>query len=135
MLDGYLRCIQCSILLHLTDICFIPYICFWKISQIQTCLCVVIGSVFASTSAAAFIRSSASHPVSKIIESPLMGAGGFDTICTAVCNHRDSSTDCRMCRLVPPWSVCKVVLVPCVVGAVTDACQSARMTEMLVWFR
>ena len=27
----------CSILLHLIDICFIPCICIWQISQIQTC--------------------------------------------------------------------------------------------------
>ena len=27
------------------------------------------------------------------------GAGGLDTICTAVCNRRDSSTACRLCRL------------------------------------
>ena len=28
-------------------------------------------------------------------------AGGFDTICTAVCNRSDSSTTCRLCRLEP----------------------------------
>ena len=34
-------CTQCSILLHHIDICFIPCICLWQISQIQTCLHVV----------------------------------------------------------------------------------------------
>ena len=29
------------------------------------------------------------------------GSEGFDTICTAVCNRRDSSTACRLCRLEP----------------------------------
>ena len=31
-----------------------------------------------------------------VYRAPLLGAGGFDTICTTV---RDSSTDCRLCRL------------------------------------
>ena len=30
---------------------------------------------------------------------PLLEAGGFDTICTAVCIRCDSSTACRLCRL------------------------------------
>ena len=31
----------------------------------------------------------------------LMGTGGFDTICTAAClTHCDSSTTCRLCRLL-----------------------------------
>ena len=30
-----------------------------------------------------------------------MGAGRFDTICTAVCDFCDSSTACRVCRLEP----------------------------------
>ena len=56
-----LRCIQCSIMLHLIDICFIPCICLWQISQIQTCLCVVVGPGFVSTSPT-LMRRSASHP-------------------------------------------------------------------------
>ena len=51
---------QCSILLHLMNICFLPCICLWQISQIQTCLSVVVGPGFVSTSPA-FMRSSASH--------------------------------------------------------------------------
>ena len=38
-------------------------------------------------------------PKTLIIRHPLMGTGGFDTICTAVCNLRDSFTACRTCRL------------------------------------
>ena len=38
------------ILLHLIDIFFLPCICLWHISQIQTCLCVVVGPGFVSTS-------------------------------------------------------------------------------------
>ena len=37
-------------------------ICLWKISQMQTCLCIVVRPGFVSTSPA-FMRSSASHPV------------------------------------------------------------------------
>ena len=59
---AHLRCTKCSILLHLMDICFLPCICLWQISHIQTCLCVVLGPGFVSTSPA-FIRSSASHLV------------------------------------------------------------------------
>ena len=46
-IPAHLRCIQCTILLHLIDICFIPCICLWQISKIPTCLCVVVGLGFA----------------------------------------------------------------------------------------
>ena len=35
-IPAHLRCTQCSILLHLMDICFLTCICLWQISQIQT---------------------------------------------------------------------------------------------------
>ena len=36
----------------------------------------------------------------KIVNrAPIAGGGGFDTICTTVCNRRYSATDCRLCRL------------------------------------
>ena len=38
----HLRCTQCSILLHLMDICFLTCICLWQISQIQTFLFKVV---------------------------------------------------------------------------------------------
>ena len=44
--------VWCAILLHLIDICFLSCICLWQISQIQTCLCVVVGPGFVSTSPA-----------------------------------------------------------------------------------
>ena len=56
-IPAHLRCTQCSILM---DICFLPSICLWYISQIQTCLCVVVGPGFVLISPA-FMRSSASH--------------------------------------------------------------------------
>ena len=101
-----LRCTQCSILLHLIDICFLPCICLWQMSQIQTCLCVVVESGFVSTSLT-FMRSSASHSadphgrlakkkVNRAPPPPFMAAGGVDTICTTVCNRRDCSTVCRL---------------------------------------
>ena len=58
------RCTQCSILLHLIDICFLPCICLWQISKIQTCLCVVVGPEYVSTSPA-FMRLSAGHPAGR----------------------------------------------------------------------
>ena len=38
-IPAHLRCTQCSILLHLMDICFLTCICLWQISQIQTRFC------------------------------------------------------------------------------------------------
>ena len=85
----HLRCTQCSILLHLIDIGSLACICLWQISQIQTCLRVVVGPGLVSTSPA-FMRNIASHPVgphgrlaqNTVIWPPLLGAGGVDTICT-----------------------------------------------------
>ena len=84
----HLRCTQCSILLHLIDICFLTCICLWQISQIQTCLRVVVGPGLVSTSPA-FMRSIAIQrvrmaglPKKMVIGPPLLGAGGVDTICT-----------------------------------------------------
>ena len=60
---------------------------YGKILQILTCVCVVVGHGFVSTSA-------------SFIQLPLLGAGGFDTICTVASqNHCDRSTTCRLCRL------------------------------------
>ena len=83
-ITAHLRCTQCSILLHLMDICFLLCICLWQISQIQTCLCVVVEPGFVST-LPAFMRSSASHPAGphgrlapkKINRAPIAGAGRF----------------------------------------------------------
>ena len=60
-IPSHLRCTQCSIQLHLIDICFLTCICLWQISQIQTCLRVVVGPGLVSTTPA-FMKSSASHP-------------------------------------------------------------------------
>ena len=85
-----LRCTQCSILLHLMDICFLTCICLWQISQIQTCLFKVVGSGLVSTSPT-FVSSSVSHPAGPhgwlapktVNRGPITRAGRFDTICTA----------------------------------------------------
>ena len=55
-IPAYFRCTQCSIMLHLIDICFLLCICLWQISQIPTCLCVVVVPGFVST-CPAFMRS------------------------------------------------------------------------------
>ena len=58
-IPAHLRCTQCSILLHLMDICFLTCICLWQISQIQTFLFKVVGPGLVSTSPA-FVSSNAS---------------------------------------------------------------------------
>ena len=65
------------------------------ISQLQTCLRVVVGPGFVST-LSTFMRSSASHLAWPACQK------GVDTICTAVFqNSCDSSTACRLCCLEP----------------------------------
>ena len=59
-IPAHLRCTQCSILLHLMDICFLTCICLWQISQIQT-FWKVVGPGLVSTSPA-FVSNSVSHP-------------------------------------------------------------------------
>ena len=104
VLGGYLLiywCTQCSILLHLIDICFLPCIFLWQISHIQTGLCVVLGPVFVSTSPA-FMCSSASCPAGphirlaqkRYIEPPLLGGGGGERF-----PHNFHSS------LWPPWQL------------------------------
>ena len=44
----------------------------------------------------------------------LLGAGRFDTICTAVCDRCDGFTACRLCRL-EPYRLCRLEPVGCVV--------------------
>ena len=64
-IPAHLRCTQCSILLHLMDICFLTCICLWQISQIQTFLFKVVrpGLVWISP---AFLSSSGSaRPASQ----------------------------------------------------------------------
>ena len=88
-IPAHLRCTQCSIRLHLIDICFLSCIWLWQISQILTCLRVVVGHGLVSTSPA-FMRSIASHSAgphdrlaqTTVIGPPLLGAGGVVTICT-----------------------------------------------------
>ena len=60
-IPAHLRCTQCSILLHLMDICFLACIYLWHISQIQTFLFKVVGPGLVSTSPD-FVSSSTSHP-------------------------------------------------------------------------
>ena len=81
-IPAHLRCIQCSILLHLMDICFLTCICLWQISQIQTFLFKVVGPGLVSTSPA-FVSSNASHPAGShgrhaqktVNRAPIAGGG------------------------------------------------------------
>ena len=73
----HLRWTQCSILLLLINICFLPYICLWQIWQIQTCLCAFVGPGFVST-LPAFMRSSVPAICMASLNknrSPFLGAG------------------------------------------------------------
>ena len=60
-IPAHLRCTQCSILLHLMDICFLTCICLWQISQIQTFLFKSCRT-WIGLDITAFVSSSASHP-------------------------------------------------------------------------
>ena len=81
-IPAHLRCTQCSILLHLMDICFLTCICLWQISPIQTFLFSVVRPGLVSTSPA-FVSNSASHPAGPhgrhaqktVNRAPLLGAG------------------------------------------------------------
>ena len=107
-IPAHLRCTQCSILLHLMDICFLTCICLWQISQIQTRSFKVVGPGLVSTSPA-FVSSSASHPAGphgrhtqkRVNRAPIAGGGKVRHNCTAACVRCDSSTACRLCRLEP----------------------------------
>ena len=85
-IPAHLRCTQCSILLHLMDICFLTCICLWQISQIQTFLFKVVGPGLVSTSPA-FVSSSASHPAGlhgrhaqkTVNRAPIAGGGEGST--------------------------------------------------------
>ena len=61
-IPAHLRCTQCSILLHLMDICFLTCICLWQISQIQTFLFGVVGPGLVSISPAFVSNSGSAWP-------------------------------------------------------------------------
>ena len=105
--------------LHLIDICFIPCICSWQISQIQTCLCVVVGPGFVSKSPA-FMRSShstgphhrLSPPKKTVNRGPLLRECGFDTICTAACQNPCDSSTIGCCVVLSLYFNVDVVVYP-----------------------
>ena len=99
-IPAHLRCTQCSILLHLMDICFLPCISLWQISS-QNCLCVVVRPGFVSTPPA-FMRSSASHPAGPLAQkNSKSGLQCWGREVSTVINCCDSSTACRHCCLEP----------------------------------
>ena len=103
-ITAHLNCNQCLILLHLINICFLPYIYIWQVSQIQTCL--RVGPRLVSTSPT-FMRSSASHPAGphgrlspKTVNRALNTGGGRcrHNLHSGLPYHCDSSIDCMVCR-------------------------------------
>ena len=107
-IPAHLRYIQCSILLHLINICFLTCSCLWQILQIQTCLRVVVGPGLVSTSPA-FMRSIASHLASShgrlaqktVNGPPLMGVGVSTQFVQGLPDRCNSSTACGLSRLEP----------------------------------
>ena len=106
-IPAHLWCTQCSILFHLIDICFLTSICLWQISQIQTCLCEVVGPELVSTSSPAYMRSIAIHPAGphgwlaqKRLSCPhCCGREGSTQFVQGLPDRCDSSTSCRLCGL------------------------------------
>ena len=84
-ISAHLRCTQCSILLHLMDICFLTCMCLSKISQIQTRLFNVIGPGLVSTSTV-LVKSSDRYPAGphgRLAPQKTGKSGWYDTICTS----------------------------------------------------
>ena len=68
-IPAHLRCTQCSIRLHLMDICFMTCICLWEISQIQTRLFKAVEPGLVDQSSTQF----AQKLVSTVTAPPLVG--------------------------------------------------------------
>ena len=107
-IPAHLRYTQCSIPLHLMDICFLTCVCLWQISQIQTFLFKVVGLGLVSTSPA-FVSSSASHPAGPHAQKTenratiAVGRGGLTQFAQQLEYRCDSSTACRLCLLEPKF--------------------------------
>ena len=105
-IPAHLRCTQCSVMLNIIDICFLPYICLWQISQIQTCLRVIVRPGILSTSPV-FMRNSASH-----------SAGPHDRLSKKNTENRASNAGdwwyhhCVVWSLISFLSLCLVRLTP-----------------------
>ena len=87
-------------------ICSLTCIYLWQISQIQTCLRVVVGPRLVSTSPA-FMKSISSHlsrPHGRLVQQtvigpPLLGAEGSTQFAQGLPDRCVRSTACRLCRL------------------------------------
>ena len=107
-IPAHLGCTQCDeSLLHLTEYCFLTYICLLQISQIQTCLGVDVGPGLVSTSPA-FMSSNASHSASvhgwlaqkTVDRAPI--SGGRDSwynLYRGLPRHGNSPTACMLYHL------------------------------------
>ena len=104
-IPAHLRCTQCSTLLNLMDICIITCMCLLQISQ--TCLCVC--RTFICLDIIRFYEEQRQPSIwfawptcpKTLNRVPIAGSGGFNTICTAVCDCCDSFTACMLCCLEP----------------------------------
>ena len=102
-IPAHLTCTECSILLHLIDIDFLPYISLWQISQIQTLfvcgfrpwICLNIRHFYEQQRQLSSGSAWLACPKETVNRAPILGGGRL------VCNRCASSTVCRMCRLEP----------------------------------
>ena len=112
----------------------LPVYYLWKISKIPNCVCGCRTWIclditrFYEEQRQPFSGSATWLACTKYGKSGpyCVGAGGFDTICTAVCIRCDRSTACKLCRLEPSLSLpillshscCCLPTPPCLFGGV-----------------
>ena len=107
-IPAHLRCTQCSILLHLMDICFLTCICLWQISQIQT-FCLKLSDLDWSRHHPLFREQPAPSiqrvrmPKNGKNRAPIAGGGevrhNLHSSLKPLCYS--STAVCRLCRLEP----------------------------------
>ena len=72
-----------------------------------------------------------------LIMAPISGAGGFDTICTAVGIRRDRSTTCWLCRLDPRdvlWSIPSIAINNIVISVFWSIFSPFVCADVFSWY-
>ena len=59
------------------------------------------------------------HAQKTVNRASLLGEGGFDIICTAICMRCNSFTTCRLCRLEPTF-LSHRLLIPCIIASIDN---------------
>ena len=102
----HLRYTQCSILLHLIDICFLTYICLWQISQIQT-VCVCGGRTWISLDIARFYEEHC-QPSSGSAWPACQKNGNWVPIIGSGTGRHNLHRVCQTAVTAPPYSTDKI---------------------------